>query len=84
MRLFEPVKTTSGSSPRVRGKESLLRGFFLRLGIIPAGAGKSAFQSAAKDSIQDHPRGCGEKSPSRSLAELARGSSPRVRGKGLA
>ena len=71
-----------GSSPRVRGKAFRLLGFDGRVGIIPAGAGKSHPNPHSPKGSQDHPRGCGEKTWWGLLSELVAGSSPRVRGKG--
>ena len=50
-------------------------------GITPAYAGKSLFCFTAAVPIQDHPRVCGEKSPSPAPCTRATGSPPRVRGK---
>ena len=55
-----------------------------RIRIIPAGAGKSDTAPSRPCGARDHPRGCGEKmAPHGALGCLA-GSSPRVRGKGVA
>ena len=70
-----------GSSPRVRGKVVGQRLEESEVGIIPAGAGKSRAAGAVLAGRWDHPRGCGEKVPKRSVLALTRGSSPRVRGK---
>ena len=77
---FEPV--TQGSPPHARGKDKI---FFLCLpprGITPACAGKSWFPSRQRTAARDHPRVCGEKNIHNARRILARGSPPRVRGKG--
>ncbi len=52
---------TSGSSPRVWGKESICEEIDVTSRIIPTGVGKSINESR-RDSINaDHPHGCGEK-----------------------
>ena len=73
---------STGSSPRVRGEGSpaMLRRVFT--GIIPAGAGRSAFVAWAQDESKDHPRGCGEKPTTEAGVIWRQGSSPRVRGEG--
>ena len=77
-----PYFKALGSSPRVRGK--VLAHDFIPFcgGIIPAGAGKRTLVSRGLVGSWDHPRGCGEKTSDSALADLAAGSSPRVRGKG--
>ncbi len=72
-----------GSSPRVRGKACAAVALAAALGIIPAGAGKSAPVVATWRKIQDHPRGCGEKGGKTAPVVAVAGSSPRVRGKAL-
>ena len=72
-----------GSPPRVRGKgpPQLLR---CRVeGITPACAGKSLNRFSNHILVWDHPRVCGEKVRRPDIPESARGSPPRVRGKGV-
>ena len=52
---------SGGSSPRVRGKGSIIFSSAGGRGIIPAGAGKRARWAAMSGAGEDHPRGCGEK-----------------------
>ena len=59
--LRQAFQIQKGSSPRVRGKDASQGSHALRAGIIPAGAGKSAGLSGVSGSLDDHPRGCGEK-----------------------
>ena len=51
----------SGSPPRMRGKEGLVRRRGHRVGITPAYAGKSRSGSGSAHRRWDHPRACGEK-----------------------
>ena len=68
--------------PRVRGK-GLCKDFHLcDVGITPACAGKSEKQVPFLPPYQDHPRVCGEKSQPAVRRSCAKGSPPRVRGKG--
>ena len=76
------TNTRLGSPPRVRGKEKQDDDPPSASGITPACAGKSALQRRALRHDQDHPRVCGEKSARCRTCASARGSPPRVRGKG--
>ena len=76
------TSSTMGSSPRVRGKAKKTTDECGFTRIIPAGAGKSTSNGASYPSSKDHPRGCGEKMGRPRALPQARGSSPRVRGKG--
>ena len=49
--------------------------------ITPAGAGKTATHNRARNIAWDHPRRCGENTPTHSPHESAPGSPPQVRGK---
>ena len=73
--------TASGSSPRVRGKRvrAVADGGGARL--IPACAGKTPPTSGTSGPRTAHPRVCGENIGRRGVADVQRGSSPRVRGK---
>ena len=75
------VSTDYGSSPRMRGKQSVLleNGFDGR--IIPAHAGQTRFQVPPMELLADHPRACGANKVTRWLTGLVSGSSPRMRGK---
>ena len=74
-------KLSQGSSPRVRGKQTLqgLPGQIARL--IPACAGKTGSADPADGCSRAHPRVCGENSIVTLVIESTKGSSPRVRGK---
>ncbi len=72
---------TCGSSPRMRGKlfrpnygDGILR-------IIPAHAGQTVHRGMLSVVPSDHPRACGANRYAFTLHCLARGSSPRMRGK---
>ena len=70
-----------GSPPPMRGKASpapMVKGISR---ITPAYAGKSRKSSAATANKQDHPRLCGEKSPTFSMEPVNSGSPPPMRGK---
>ena len=71
----------SGSSPRVRGKHQRESCRLVRLGLIPACAGKTVVLFSLFSLVRAHPRVCGENTPAQVLSLQARGSSPRVRGK---
>ena len=49
-------------------------------GIIPADAGSTRPLKCRSQTVQDHPRGCGEHRVFKVLARLTLGSSPRMRG----
>ena len=74
------IRTSLGSSPRLRGTgllqfETLLLGRF-----IPAPAGNRPRPGGAASSRSVHPRACGEQSFRRSCLPVNVGSSPRLRG----
>ena len=70
-----------GSPPRMRGK-LLVHNFVDNcLRITPADAGKTGIASIYSKAERDHPRGCGENSPSVKSAVPVIGSPPRMRGK---
>ena len=71
----------SGSSPRVRGKRLRFVGRDLRLGLIPACAGKTRGRRTRSRCRSAHPRVCGENQAEPGEADPVLGSSPRVRGK---
>ena len=64
---------------RGKGKNSLNK--FVREGITPAYAGKSAHRVRRSDSMRDHPRVCGEKHTTFFVRPRKWGSPPRMRGK---
>ena len=75
-----PFGNSLGSSPHVRGALALLHVEPDSVGIIPACAGSTDYQSKHKSSQGDHPRMCGEHSGSGIVAAVPSGSSPHVRG----
>jgi len=79
-----PIISTLGSPPRVRGTEQ--RGGFYRAfhGITPACAGNSKEIVRGSCPYGDHPRVCGEQRNAGRVAGAGRGSPPRVRGTGAA
>ena len=79
--LGTPTPVALGSSPRVRGKPGRGGGPVLRVGLIPARAGKTGRCSRRRWRARAHPRACGENRPSAATAPTRTGSSPRVRGK---
>ena len=70
-----------GSPPQVRGKPYPNRIPSPRIGITPAGAGKTHVPSIFREIFQDHPRRCGENVNSPVQRLFATGSPPQVRGK---
>ena len=73
-------KMTAGSSPHVRGAQTVQSGTELALGIIPACAGSTGGESAHVRYIGDHPRMCGEHRERAEHHAPIMGSSPHVRG----
>ena len=78
---YREIIRSMGSPPRVRGKDAVLFYMADPVGITPACAGKSRFQSRPRPVAGDHPRVCGEKLCAPSSLPKGRGSPPRVRGK---
>ena len=74
------ISPQPGSSPRVRGEETMTDKEHCDLGIIPAGAGRRRSYPPSSRTSRDHPRGCGEKLLDDDLKPAWEGSSPRVRG----
>ena len=72
---------SSGSPPRVRGKDTEPGFAESEFRITPACAGKSSTKRRHACSNRDHPRVCGEKSPRGHCLCYPIGSPPRVRGK---
>ena len=66
----------------MRGKDYSLAVFGACIGITPACAGKRGHGRQSGRSAGDHPRVCGEKAGLAPVTARARGSPPRVRGKG--
>ena len=74
-----PVYT--GTSPRMRGKQSSSQLLMYRRGNIPAYAGKTTVHIEYKDGYTEHPRVCGENEMPSCLSNSSHGTSPRMRGK---
>ena len=72
---------STGSSPRMRGKLICRFCRRCRMRIIPAHAGQTSAASMSTNSSADHPRACGANQQRAGEAQLACGSSPRMRGK---
>ena len=72
---------STGSPPRVRGKEVHTGSGLDFPGITPACAGKSRSQPRLPCTGRDHPRVCGEKAHSPECVLSLMGSPPRMRGK---
>ena len=72
---------STGSPPRMRGKENYAKLHGLTIGITPAHAGKRFFYFSLAVVTQDHPRACGEKMISNGSSTPTKGSPPRMRGK---
>ena len=75
-----PPELERGSSPRMRGTRLTLTLALLRDGIIHAYAGNTTGQRPGCADVRDHPRVCGEHVAGELFAEVAQGSSPRMRG----
>ena len=76
-----PQIITTGSSPRMRGKQHARRRMDSKEGLIPAHAGKTDKERVCSSVSQAHPRACGENLLSQSNGAQQVGSSPRMRGK---
>ena len=75
-----PASRQRGSPPRVRGTAILYQFHRLFQGITPACAGNSKIKLHWWTFLEDHPRVCGEQSPSGCKLCTFLGSPPRVRG----
>ena len=73
-------ESSSGSSPRLRGAVRRADPRRAQVRFIPAPAGNGARVEPASRPAPVHPRACGERGASLSLAAALRGSSPRLRG----
>ena len=74
-------RSSSGSSPRVRGKLSASRTDGRLARLIPARAGKTLSSLVQRYHSAAHPRACGENRNHVLASGIKTGSSPRVRGK---
>ena len=75
------LSSTSGSSPRVRGKLRSRYRHAICYRIIPARAGQTLAGSEGGTTASDHPRACGANAIVIRRSDTPPGSSPRVRGK---
>ena len=75
-----PTRTT-GSSPRMRGKQTVSRFAGVRSRIIPAHAGQTRRPDRHRGVHADHPRACGANPCRPPIRWMNTGSSPRMRGK---
>ena len=75
------VRLLIGSPPRMRGKQGFPFPSCARRRITPAYAGKTFVRYVRVVGFKDHPRVCGENSPSRIGLTTSNGSPPRMRGK---
>ena len=71
----------SGSSPRMRGKQTSCNQPLFYLRLIPAYAGKTDCAVGVRPGNGAHPRVCGENTGIIGVAQVVPGSSPRMRGK---
>ena len=75
--------SSSGSSPRMRGKPTCIIGVCAPTRIIPAHAGQTNMRVISPTEWPDHPRACGANQAGVFGFLLEFGSSPRMRGKPL-
>ena len=75
------LSRTTGSPPRMRGKERQAAPVAQTQGITPAYAGKRFCSCGGRLFRKDHPRVCGEKHALACRAYISQGSPPRMRGK---
>ena len=79
----QKLEITHGSPPPMRGKVYAYANHLLSRGITPAYAGKRVQAAERAACCWDHPRLCGEKLRSITIANLKPGSPPPMRGKVL-
>ena len=79
--LRQMASMSTGSSPRVRGRQGFRWGDQCRAGLIPACAGQTARRRAFPGWCRAHPRVCGADKPGCKAGQSPSGSSPRVRGR---
>ena len=72
---------TSGTSPRMRGKQLLISTLIPTQRNIPAHAGKTWAEIGVGMNFPEHPRACGENIAAFHTDEKPFGTSPRMRGK---
>ena len=74
------LQMKKGSSPHMRGTQSVRKIIQRGAGIIPAHAGNTYHAPKAWNFLRDHPRTCGEHHRLPPNPEALRGSSPHMRG----
>ena len=72
---------STGSPPRMRGKQVSVATTGIAIRITPADAGKTRMFPAHTGQVGDHPRGCGENFANHNFLPPKTGSPPRMRGK---
>ena len=80
-RFLEISPAHEGSPPPMRGKGDICIAADSGVGITPAYAGKSLYNTSKVICIQDHPRLCGEKTVLHLHKVTSQGSPPPMRGK---
>ena len=80
LRFLLSIGGVRGSSPRMRGTPLLSIGPCVGTGIIPAYAGNTVPVQTIANTIEDHPRVCGEHHQAKFSKSDVVGSSPRMRG----
>ena len=75
------ASSSTGSSPRMRGKPRAPAPASLNYGLIPAHAGKTSHQQTKPSQGRAHPRACGENFLEPPASRSMTDSSPRMRGK---
>ena len=78
---FTPASSSTGSSPRMRGKPFAAAAPNIATRIIPAHAGQTSGCPGCACHETDHPRACGANAAVRRSFMISSGSSPRMRGK---
>ena len=74
-------RSSSGTSPRMRGKRRFRRCVSGRNRNIPAHAGKTRLERSVDRVSPEHPRACGENYSATFSKSSYQGTSPRMRGK---
>ena len=78
------MASSTGSSPRMRGKRQIRLPPIRRPRIIPAHAGQTTVLLSRSQVCADHPRACGANPCRPPIRWMNTGSSPRMRGKRIA
>ncbi len=75
------VTNPTGSSPHMRGKQTVIAFLTDAPRIIPAHAGQTSYYAGTAGGAPDHPRTCGANDSMRRTGRRRAGSSPHMRGK---